>query len=78
MKPSDVIITTALVMLSGKLTKVETKRYQDGTVTELFYDSPKDIIPSDIKWVKSPKPLHPEQIIEHREVQLLNFYHGQK
>lgn len=66
--------TIALVMIAGMLTKVETVTYQDGTVVERTYDSPQDIIPADIKWVKSPKPLSPDQVIEHREVALLNYW----
>lgn len=65
-----------LLFIAGALTKVETITYQDGTVVERKYDNPNDIVPADIKWVTSPKPLLPEQVIEHREVQLYNFYLG--
>lgn len=74
---NTVIKTTALLVIGGILTKVETVTYPSiGEVVTRTYANPQDIVPSDIKWVKSPRALSPDQIIEHREVQLLNYWNN--
>ncbi len=66
----------ALVMIAGMLSKVETVTYPStGEVVVRTYSKPNDVIPADIQWVKTSKPLSPDQIIEHRECELLNYWH---
>lgn len=71
-----VIVTCALVMIAGVLTKVETVEYPSGAITLRIYDKPQDVVPSELVWVRvrNPKPINPESVIQHREVELYNYW----
>lgn len=64
-------------MLLGVLTKVETITYNNGRVVERVYANVTDVIPSDMKILRVGKPypkVSPADVIEHREVQLSNYW----
>jgi hypothetical protein len=66
-----------LVMLSGVLTKVETITYKNGRVVVRTYAKITDLIPSEMEVLRAGRPypkVSPEDVIEHREVQLANYW----
>jgi trans-2-enoyl-CoA reductase len=60
--------------IDGQLRRVEHVIYSNGSQVKRMYNSFDSKVPFEIIWASNPKPVKQEDVIEHREVTLMNHY----
>ena len=67
--------TSGLEQYNGQLTRTLTTTYRSGAISKRYLNA--EGLPFEVVWVK-PLPLRviPQDVIEHREVQLYRYHYG--